>query len=426
MNFEQTKRFVIGALAHGMDFDTAFSLIEQARQQKQERKAAPARALSDLIEQGVEWSMQEDADPQAISQAIGTMAMSQGLGRKTARQAMQAVGGLGTAAPAWDETLQENFDTEFAPVIKSYRSAGKTIAEARDAAKALALQDPQVAAAWTPELAASFDSAVDSAWTSGLPPEELEAFLQTRQENAMRRASGPDSDGVGLPPSSGRGISSYLGESARNPAVGALAGIPGVGLAAMLGGATVNAAQDQGYDPADAGIVGGISGAIAAHGLRPQFLESAPGWAQKPYAGKGVGQYIASKTPFAARVGRAAAQPGWMRSAWNGLSSLLGNTTDDAVQAVQKALPSGKPQLALPRGARPMGASGIMLPQSYQEWGDLSFTEDAAFNPLTKHEQNRSNFQIADYGAGDLSLWDRYWNEFARHSPVGKLSSWLD
>ena len=280
MNLNQTRQFVIGALAHGMSFEDAFSLMTAAQEQKRERKAAPARALSDLIEKGVEWSMEEGADPTQIAQAIGTMGVAQGLPRSQVRQAMQSIGGLGTPAEVWTEDVQANFDEEIAPIVKNFQQQGYSIADAREAAKGVALSDPSVAQAWE-SIKPSFDAAVDTAWMGQLDPEQLQAFQAQRQSNLMQRA------GYQQPTEAAGGV------APRSLLSDAITGAMGLGIAGTVA--------------RTAGKVPGVSGTALGSALRSTpTLRSLPGRAARPLSafatesgsqGKGLIEAIRGRLP---------------------------------------------------------------------------------------------------------------------------------
>ena len=362
MNLNETRRFVIGALAHGMTFDDAFTLMNAAEQQKQERQAAAPKALSELIEQGVNWSMEEGADPTQIAQAIGTMGLAQGLPRSQVRQAMQSIGGLGSPAEAWTEDVQTNFDEELAPVIKNFQSQGYSIAEAREAAKNVALSDPQVAAAWD-SLKPGFDAAVDTAWQSGLDPEALVAFQAQRQENLMQRA------GYEMPPEQegGVGQTSLLSNL--------LTGAAGAGIAG-------SAARGVGRVP-------GISGTRAGAALRSTpTVRSLPGRAVRPLSsfateaggqGKGLIEAIRGRMP-----GGVASMGGMVP-----IGLLLnedGSLKDEMMSLTGPTSPAG------PSGI----AADIGVNRNNPEWWDE---------------------QVAPNLPGGEN-WNRY-------SPIGAISSWL-
>lgn len=233
MNYHQTRDFVIGALAHGMSFDDAFNLVSGAQQQRQENRSARTTALSDLMQKGIDWSMQEGADPNQIAYAVGLMAQSQGLPNSQIKAAVSALSGMGGNAPAnaWNEDVQANFDDEIAPIIQKYQTSGQSIADARHAAQQVALMDPEVAAQWQ-LLKPQFDAAVDAAWTKNLPAEQLQTFLDTRNQNLLQRAGVAPTEapagGGGGPGIAGRLAQGALGYGALGAGLRTAGRLPGL------------------------------------------------------------------------------------------------------------------------------------------------------------------------------------------------------
>lgn len=231
MGFREDLRFLIGALGHGLDFESAYNIYSQAKASKQERKDEKRAALANLLTTGTELA-QTVTNDESLTDLLGMYGKA--FGAKPGQ--VSKVAGALTQMTDPTEFTPEDADAiaqRFMPVVEGMVARGDTAQAIRQHIREQVqrenpeLQDQAVWDAVQP----SFDATLESMLlTTGMKGRGLGVLRHNAAGRAAHSALAPKTS-VGSPEEASQRINAAQPPPAAE-AVGDDSG--GLGVAALL------------------------------------------------------------------------------------------------------------------------------------------------------------------------------------------------
>lgn len=230
MSFREDMMMVIGALQHGMDFETAFSLVEGAKDERQKRRAARAPEMGDYLADVADMAMRDEMDPARLSTYAQLVSQKYNVDPNKATKIASTVGSsLGTGG-GWDDEDDAAFFDSSTPespinLVKTYATNPQFVSEdgLPDRAAIRSMVTRQLGV--KPEEKVGFDQAFDRAFDMTMAGTDQygqyqEKVAASQQQNAIGQAL---SQQTGLPTDEARRVAGIAGTDIDVPGQGSVA-----------------------------------------------------------------------------------------------------------------------------------------------------------------------------------------------------------